>query len=81
MSDDRRIACVLRFLRPDMAATEAVLNYATLVRGTDRFGNFEHAPPPQENFGPEALALYDAIRRDQAKVMMKGAKGDADLYD
>jgi ectoine hydroxylase-related dioxygenase (phytanoyl-CoA dioxygenase family) len=79
-SDDRRIACVLRYLRPDMAASEGDLNYATLVRSEDRFGNFTHAPAPTENFAPEALALYDAIRRDQAKVMMKGAKGGTEMY-
>ncbi len=80
VSEDRRIACVLRYLRPDMAATEGDLNYATLVRGTDRFGHFTHAPAPSEPFAPEALALYDAIRRDQAKVMMKDAKGGTQMY-
>lgn len=80
VSDDRRIACVLRYIRPDMAASEGDLNYATLVRGEDRFGNFDQAPAPLENFGADALALYDEIRRDQARVMMKGAKGGTEMY-
>jgi ectoine hydroxylase-related dioxygenase (phytanoyl-CoA dioxygenase family) len=80
VSDDRRIACVLRYIRPDMAPREGERTYAVPMRGEDRHGNFTHAPAPKAYFEPEALALYDEIRRAQAQVMMKGAKGSADFY-
>lgn len=80
MTDDRRIACVLRYIRPDMAARAGGKTYATLMRGTDTHNNFAHAPVPQANFEPDALALYDDIRVAQAKVMMDGAKGSNKMY-
>lgn len=79
-SDDRRIACVLRYIRPDMAPSEGTLNFGTLMRGADPYGHFQHAPAPQEYFEADALALYEDIRRDQAKVMMKGAKSETTMY-
>ncbi len=79
-SDDRRIALVVRYIRPDMAQQEGQRDYAMLARGEDRFGNFIHVPVPEADFAPGALALYDQIRADQAKVMMKGASARNPLY-
>ena len=79
-SDDRRIACVVRYIRPDMAQEVGTQDYAMPARGTDAHGNFIHVPVPNTNFAPEALALYDEIRAAQAKVMMKDAKGSTEIY-
>ncbi len=79
-SDDRRIALVIRYIRPDMAQQVGDKDYAMLVRGEDRFGNFTHVPAPGTNFSAEALALYEEIRVGQAKVMMKGAKKTTEMY-
>jgi ectoine hydroxylase-related dioxygenase (phytanoyl-CoA dioxygenase family) len=80
VSDDRRIACVIRYIRPDMEQSAGGKDPAVLVRGQDRFGNFMHTRPPQDYFEPEALALYEDIRRAQAAVLMKGAAGKAEMY-
>lgn len=79
-SADRRIALVVRYIRPDMAQREGVHDYAMMARGRDDFGNFIHVPPPTADFAPEALALYDRIRADQSSVLMKGARGKNPLY-
>ncbi|WP_299727680.1 phytanoyl-CoA dioxygenase family protein [uncultured Tateyamaria sp.] len=79
-SDDRRIACVVRYIRPDMAQEVGGKDYAMHARGTDTHGNFIHVPVPEQNFAPEALTLYDEIRDQQARVMMKGAKGSTEIY-
>ncbi|WP_299650132.1 phytanoyl-CoA dioxygenase family protein [uncultured Tateyamaria sp.] len=79
-TDDRRIACVVRYIRPDMAQEVGAQDYAMPARGTDTYGNFIHVPVPTANFTPEALALYDDIRASQAKVMMKDAKGSTEIY-
>jgi len=76
---DRRIACVVRYIRPDMAP-EGGQDYAMAARGTDRFGHFSPVPVPQAPFAPDALALYDDMRASQAKIMMKGAKSGSDIY-
>ena len=79
-SNDRRIACVIRYIRPDMAQQVGEKDYAMLVRGEDKHGNFIHVPEPKANFTPEALAIYDEIRVAQSKVMMKDAKGKNEMY-
>lgn len=79
-SNDRRIACVIRYIRPDMRQQVGERDYAMLARGQDRHGNFIHVPPPSANFAPDALALYDEVREAQSKVMMKGASARTEMY-
>lgn len=79
-TDDRRVACVVRYIRPDMAQKVGTKDYAMPARGSDTHGNFVHVPVPTQNFAPEALTLYDDIRASQARVMMKGAKGSTEIY-
>jgi ectoine hydroxylase-related dioxygenase (phytanoyl-CoA dioxygenase family) len=79
-SDDRRIACVIRYIRPDMRQQVGEKDYAMLARGEDRFGNFIHVPPPTRDFAPEAMAIYDEMRAEQSKVMMKGATAKTEMY-
>lgn len=76
-TDDRRIAAVIRYCTPEIAQNVAEQDFATLVRGEDRFGHFTNVPAPTANFTPESLALYDEIRAAQAKAMMAGAKADS----
>lgn len=79
-TDDRRIACVVRYIRPDMAQQVGRKDFAMQARGTDTYGNFTHVPVPEHPFAPTALALYDEIRALQAQVMMKDAKGGSEIY-
>lgn len=79
-SDDRRIACVIRYINPDVAQEVGEKDYAMLVRGADRPGHFINFAPPRGNFTPESLALYDEIRSAQSKVMMKGTRNAKGLY-
>lgn len=79
-SDDRRIGCVIRYIRPDMAQIVGAKDYVMLARGEDNFGNFEHVARPESLFSPESVAIYEEIRAEQAKTMMKGAKGKNEMY-
>ena len=79
-SDDRRIGCVIRYIRPDMAQQVGAKDYVMWARGEDRHGNFEHVDPPEALFSPDALAVYEDIRAEQSKTMMKGAKGKNEMY-
>ncbi|MEM9432665.1 MAG: phytanoyl-CoA dioxygenase family protein [Pseudomonadota bacterium] len=78
-SGDRRIAAVVRYLRPNIAAQKGS-DYAMLARGQDRAGNFHLIDPPEENFAPDHVALYEKIRHAQAKVMMAGASSKTEMY-
>ncbi len=79
-SADRRIGCVIRYVRPDMAQTVGARDYAMDARGADRFGHFTKVPPPERLFSEESLALYEEIRVEQAKTMMKGASKSVEMY-
>ena len=79
-SDDRRIGCVIRYIRPDMKQNVGGRDYAMSARGEDRFGHFAPVPRPDRLFAPESLTLYEEIRAEQAKTMMKGAKRRVSLY-
>lgn len=79
-SDDRRIAVVIRYMRPDMQQQEGETDHAMLVRGQDRFGHFAPVSAPDDYFTADALATYDQIRKAQAKVMMKGASANTGIY-
>ena len=79
-SDDRRIGVVVRYLNPEIRQQNADLDYAALVRGEDRYGNFQHIPLATTEFSPEALRLYDEIRAARAQILMQGAKGRSEAY-
>jgi non-heme Fe2+,alpha-ketoglutarate-dependent halogenase len=48
-------------------------NRSTLVRGTDRFGNFEHEPSPSADMAPEALAYHRFAMDRLSGNVMKGS--------
>lgn len=79
-SKDRRIGCVIRYIRPDMAQTVGARDFVMAARGEDRHQNFVHVPRPHTLFSQESLALYEDIRAEQAKTMMKGAAKSAEMY-
>ncbi|MXY35071.1 MAG: phytanoyl-CoA dioxygenase family protein [Boseongicola sp. SB0664_bin_43] len=79
-SDDRRIGCVIRYVRPDMQQEVGAVDYAMAARGQDRFGNFVLVPAPTSLFAPEALELYEKMRAAQAKVLMRDAKKPTGIY-
>lgn len=79
-TDDRRIACGLRDIQPDMAQDSGAKGDAMHARGAVNFGNFQHVTVHEQAFTPDALALYDNIRQDQAQITMKGAKGQTEMY-
>ena len=79
-SNDRRIGCVIRYIRPDMEQQVGAKDYVLAARGEDRFGHFTHAEAPTSAFSPESLELHEQIRLEQAKTMMKGAKGANEIY-
>ncbi len=80
VSDDRRIGCVFRYIRPDMKQEVGTRDYAMHARGEDRYGHFTHVPRPEALFSQDSLAQYDEIRAEQAKTMMKGASESVALY-
>jgi ectoine hydroxylase-related dioxygenase (phytanoyl-CoA dioxygenase family) len=80
ISDDRRIAAVVRYVRPDVTQEIADKDYAMVARGADRLGNFVHYAAPEIDFAPNALSLYEEIRTAQAQATMAGTTQQKGLY-
>ena len=57
-TNDRRIGFSIRYIPPDVHQTNSKPDSAGLVRGTDRFGHFEHEPKPAADCHPNALAWH-----------------------
>jgi ectoine hydroxylase-related dioxygenase (phytanoyl-CoA dioxygenase family) len=79
-SPDRRIGFAIRYLNPRAQQQVADRDYAMMARGVDTSGHFMHYMPPTHDFSANALALYDQIRKDQAKALAQGAEKSVSIY-
>ena len=80
ISDDRRIGVAIRYVSPKAKQTVAEKDYAMLVRGVDKIGNFVNVLPPLGDFTEDSLSVYDEIRRAQAKALTAGSSSTVNLY-
>jgi non-heme Fe2+,alpha-ketoglutarate-dependent halogenase len=70
-SNDRRIGLAIRYIPTDVRQLK-VRDSATLVRGIDRDGNFDHEPRPKRDLDECALSAHaDAVGR-QVKALYSG---------
>ncbi|MEU5927212.1 phytanoyl-CoA dioxygenase family protein [Streptomyces antimycoticus] len=60
-SDVRRCGITIRYVAAHVRQTTGFQDSATLVRGTDRHGNFRPEPRPTADFDPAASAFYDEV--------------------
>lgn len=73
LSDDRRIGVVIRYMTPEMSQRVGPRDYAMMARGADRAGNFVHIAPPDAEFSPRAIDLFEEIAADQQIPLSDGA--------
>jgi len=71
-SQDRRIGLAIRYIPTYVKQAVGVQDSATLVRGTDTFGHFEHEPRPIADRDPAALEFHAGVVRRQAQVLYRG---------
>lgn len=68
-SADSRIGIAIRYMSPNVRQTLIEKDSATLVRGEDRVGNFEHEESPTCDFEPAALTrLAEVVARRKAAI-------------
>jgi chlorinating enzyme len=77
-SDDRRIGFAIRYV-PTYIRQIAGEDSATLVRGSDGFGNFAHEPRPARDMDPRMVAYHKDVTARNARILYRGTKVDA--YD
>ena len=69
---DRRIGLAIRYVAPHVRQTTGVPDSAMLVRGEDRYRNFEAETPPLSDMHPDAVALHDRITSAREGFIYKG---------
>lgn len=69
----RRIGFAIRYLPTDVRQVSGIRDTATLVRGHDAFGHFEHEPAPASDFDPDAVAFHAKSFADTTSILYAGA--------
>ncbi len=72
-SDGPRIGFAVRYVPTRIRQLSGIRDSATLVRGTDRFGNFDLEPTPAAEFHPDAAAYHAAMIQKQVEILYAGA--------
>jgi non-heme Fe2+,alpha-ketoglutarate-dependent halogenase len=76
-SAKRRIGFAIRYLPTHVRQVVGTRDSATLVRGVDRFGNFEPEYAPDRDLSDAALAFHARVMGDQQNVLMKNVPAGA----
>ncbi|MEM7269204.1 MAG: phytanoyl-CoA dioxygenase family protein [Pseudomonadota bacterium] len=79
-SSDRRIGVAIRYITPEVKQEVAERDYAMLVRGADRHGNFASLARPAANFEPHAVRLYDEVKETQNQALGAGMDRKVKMY-
>ena len=81
VSDDRRIGIAIRYVTPRVRPVVAARDYAMLVRGADRDGNWINVALPAAPFDEASLRLYEEVLAEQSGTLAEGADQTLGLYD
>lgn len=68
-SNDRRIGMAIRYLPPDARQLRAERDIASLVRGEDTLGHFEHEPVPAGDFDPAVVEFHARAEEARRKIL------------
>jgi len=68
-----RIGFTVRYIPTHVRQVSGARDSATLVRGTDKYGHFEHEPIPRADFDAEAVAYHARMLDWQAQLRYAGA--------
>lgn len=76
-SEDRRIGLAIRYIPTHVKQAVGTRDWATLVRGTDKYGNFEPEHRPKRDLEPAALAFHKMVSEEQVRVLYRGTDKNA----
>ena len=74
LSGDRRIGVSMHFMPPQTKQVVGSWDCAALVRGEDRYGNFERTPVPARDFDPDVVAFHARASKAMRDVLYAGAE-------
>ena len=73
-SNDRRIGLAIRYIPTTVRQVAGARDSATLVRGVDAYGYFDHESAPAEDCSPEAMAAHAQAVDHQVQVLYRGTE-------
>jgi len=68
-----RIGFSIRYIPTHLRQTAGDADSASLVRGSDRYGNFELEPEPQADLHPDAVACHRNVLDRTGRILFAGA--------
>lgn len=71
-SAGRRVGVALRYITPSARQQRVDTDFATLVRGEDRYGHFQPEARPQTTMHPDAVSEHQRIADIQGQIYLKG---------
>jgi len=69
-----RVGLAIRYVPTRVRQVAGERDSALLVRGEDRFHNFEHEQPPEAELHPDAVARHAAVLDRQLAILYRGAE-------
>lgn len=75
-SDQRRIGFAIRYLPTHVRQVAGSRDWATLVRGVDRYGHFEPEERPDADMSEQAQAYHAAVVGGHSKILMRDTGRD-----
>ena len=70
----RRVGLALRYITPEARQERVETDFATLLRGEDRYGHFQSEAKPASTMHPEAVAEHQRIADIQGQIYLKGTE-------
>lgn len=71
-SDERRVGLTITYMPTHVRQTTGLRDFATLVRGDDRYHHFESGRPPAGDMEAETVAFYHRVYDTQQAVLYRG---------
>ncbi|MBM3344370.1 MAG: phytanoyl-CoA dioxygenase family protein [Betaproteobacteria bacterium] len=76
LTNARRLGVAIRYVAPSMKQTSGDKLLVSHVAGEDRYGNFEHMPPPAGRLQPEDWARAKRNADMKKEILYKGVKDE-----
>lgn len=73
-ADHPRVGLAIRYVPTRVKQVAGERDSALLVRGEDRYHNFEHEQPPESELHPDAVARHAAVLDRQLAILYRGAE-------
>ena len=73
-ADKRRVGVALRYVTPAVRQERVDTDFAILLRGEDRYGDFQPEVAPEATMHPDAVVEHQRIADIQGQIYLSGTE-------